>query len=100
MNSLLSLSVGLDKLPDNSLPIAVRLPPSDNVELLLSFDVDEANSAIMFQSENGAIRTLFTPLTNTHRVYRNKVEICDKHGDTVVVLESNSYDFYKIILGE
>jgi len=100
MNSLLSLSVGLDKLPANGIPVAVRLPSCDTVERLLKMDVTEHDVAVMFEAECGAVRTVIAPLQNTHRIWRNKVEICDNHGDAIITLESNSYDFYKIILGE
>ena len=100
MNSLLDLSVGLDKLPDNHIPVMVRLPTSENVEVLLQLSVTETDVAIMFESESGYIRTLYAPLTNVHRIWRHKIEICDKNDDVILVLESNSYDFYKLILGE
>ena len=43
-------------------------------------------------------RVLTAPLSATHRLYRNRLELCDKTGIILLILEATSVDFYKLTL--
>ena len=46
----------------------------------------------------GLVRVLTAPLSATHRLYRNRLELCDKTGIILLILEATSVDFYKLTL--
>lgn len=45
-------------------------------------------------------RFLTVPLSCTHRLYRNRFELCDKHSDIIMTIESTGVDFFKLTLNQ
>ena len=76
-------------------------PPADVLTVVTDVRVTDTDLEVTVRHEStGAIRTLVAPLTSPHRMWRHMLEICDKFGEPIWILESQSHDFFKLILDQ